>query len=127
MLEKDIKSLSRSIKKRGGDSSSRRSASPGSKKVKASAARTSRSTKGKRASSKQESKVLNVNAATMDPGQAMTGQRPARDDERFASYLSGHMMSSGPLRQEQSVQRNKAIFMIVFVLIVAFVVVRLVL
>ena len=40
-------------------------------------------------------------------------------DRRFASYfVSGNMDSIRPLRQERSVQRNKAIAMLVFVVLV---------
>ena len=41
-------------------------------------------------------------------------------DRRFADYLSGSFESARPLRHERSVQRNRAIFMLAFVLIVLF-------
>lgn len=46
------------------------------------------------------------------------------NDERFANYFSsgGFLGKHVPLRQERSVQRNKAIFMIVVVIVVAFIV-----
>lgn len=48
--------------------------------------------------------------------------------KRFANYFSaGSIVAATPLRQEKSVQRNKAIFMVVFVVLVSFVVLRLVL
>ena len=48
-------------------------------------------------------------------------------DNRLAKYLaSGSFMDTRPLRQEKSVQRNKAIFMVLFVVMVAYVVMRLV-
>ncbi len=48
-------------------------------------------------------------------------------DERFASYFSsGSFMEARPLRQEKNVQRNKAIFMIVLVIIAAFTVFQLI-
>ena len=48
-------------------------------------------------------------------------------DQRFAQYFSsGNFLGGRPLRQEKSVQRNKAVFMIVVVIIFAFSVFRLV-
>jgi len=48
-------------------------------------------------------------------------------DGRFASYFSVERLGAGrPLRQERSVQRNKAIFMVIFVFIVGYVVYRLI-
>jgi len=48
-------------------------------------------------------------------------------DRRFANYFSsGNFLGGRPLKQEKSVQRNKAVFMIVVVIIVAFIVFSLV-
>ena len=48
-------------------------------------------------------------------------------NHRFASYFSsGNFLGGRPLKQEKSVQRNKAVFMIIFVIIVMFSVYRLV-
>jgi hypothetical protein len=48
-------------------------------------------------------------------------------DQRFANYFSsGNFLGSRPMKQEKSVQRNKAVFMIVVVIVVAFSVFRLV-
>ena len=48
-------------------------------------------------------------------------------DQRFANYFSsGNFLGSRPMKQEKSVQRNKAVFMIVVVVLVAFSVFRLV-
>ncbi len=51
------------------------------------------------------------------------GRRPTQMDHKFASYLtSGSFIPASPLREDRSVQKNKAIFMIVIVGVVAFVV-----
>ncbi len=51
---------------------------------------------------------------------------PRQDKERFASYFtSGNFIRSRPLRQERRLQRNKALFMLFVVAMVAFVVVSL--
>lgn len=48
-------------------------------------------------------------------------------DQRFANYFSsGNFLGGRPMKQEKSVQRNKAVFMIVVVIVVAFSVFRLV-
>jgi hypothetical protein len=39
-------------------------------------------------------------------------------DERFSDYLASSMQGTRPLRHERRIQRNKAILMIVFVLVV---------
>ncbi|HPG01082.1 MAG TPA: hypothetical protein PLE77_13565 [Kiritimatiellia bacterium] len=54
-------------------------------------------------------------------------QRAGSKDERFANYFSsGNFLgASKPLKQEKNVQRNKAIFMVVIVVLVAFSVFRL--
>jgi len=55
------------------------------------------------------------------PKRALTG------NERFASYFSsGSFLGGPPLRQEKNVQRNKAVFMLVVVAIVFFIVFQLV-
>ena len=41
-------------------------------------------------------------------------------DDRFASYFAGSFEGMRPLRHERRIQRNKAILMIVFVLLVLF-------
>ena len=47
-------------------------------------------------------------------------------DQRFANYFSsGGFLGGRPMKQEKSVQRNKAVFMIVVVIVVAFSVFRL--
>lgn len=49
-----------------------------------------------------------------------------RDKQKFASYFtSGTFIRSRPLRQERRLQRNKAIFMLFVVVLVAFVVISL--
>ena len=63
-------------------------------------------------------------------GGGQPGKRGGRnadvDNQRFAAYLaSGSFGGMQPLGHEKNVQRNKAIFMIVVVLVVAFVIVRL--
>lgn len=59
-------------------------------------------------------------------GRGAAAQRPpAKGDERFASYFaSGSFGRTRPLGHERRVQRNKAIFMVVFVVIVAYVMYR---
>lgn len=48
-------------------------------------------------------------------------------DQRFANYFSsGNFLGGRPMKQEKSVQRNKAVFMILVVIVVAFIVFRLV-
>lgn len=48
-------------------------------------------------------------------------------DERFVNYFSsGNFLGVRPMRKEKNVQRNKAVFMVVVVIIVAFSVIRLV-
>jgi hypothetical protein len=76
-------------------------------------------------------------AADMPPkviGQSLPAQaggpknKAVMKNHRFASYFSsGNFLGGRPLKQEKSVQRNKAVFMIVVVIIVAFSVIRLVL
>ena len=40
-------------------------------------------------------------------------------DQRFANYFSsGNFLGGRPMKQEKSVQRNKAVFMIVVVIVV---------
>jgi hypothetical protein len=52
---------------------------------------------------------------------------PVRGDERFASYFAtGGFKSPMPGRQERAVQRNKAIFMLILVVIAAYIVFHLV-
>ena len=47
-------------------------------------------------------------------------------DQRFANYFSsGNFLGGRPMKQEKSVQRNKAVFMVVVVIVVAFSVFRL--
>jgi hypothetical protein len=46
---------------------------------------------------------------------------------RLASYLGGSVTSARPLRQEEHIQRNKALLMVAFVLAVGFVVLQIVL
>jgi len=51
-------------------------------------------------------------------------KRPISGDERFSNYFSaGGFQSPLPARQERSVQRNKAIFMIVLVIVVGYIIV----
>jgi len=54
-------------------------------------------------------------------------QRAASKDERFANYFSsgGFLGGAKPLKVEKNVQRNKAIFMVVIVILAAFTVFRL--
>ncbi len=60
---------------------------------------------------------------TLFPSAAPSVRAPVQGDQRFANYfMAGGLMGPRPLRQEKSVQRNKAIFMIVVVLVVAFLV-----
>lgn len=47
-------------------------------------------------------------------------QKAVLRDEKFRDYLSSSFESIKPLRQERRVQRNKAIIMMVFVLILLF-------
>lgn len=50
---------------------------------------------------------------------------PAVPDQRFASYLaSGSFGRTRPLGHEKRLQRNKAIFMVIFVILVGFVLYR---
>ena len=75
-------------------------------------------------------------AAGMPPkviGQSLPGpaggpkNKAVMKNQRFASYFSsGNFLGGRPMKQEKSVQRNKAVFMIVVVIIVAFSVFRLV-
>ena len=44
--------------------------------------------------------------------------RPYLRDERFADYLASSLHAARPLRHERRIQRNKAILMLVFVLLV---------
>ena len=46
---------------------------------------------------------------------------------RLASYLGGSVTSAKPLRQEEHIQRNKALLMVAFVVAIGFVVVQIVL
>lgn len=51
---------------------------------------------------------------------------PVYGDKRFTSYFSaGGFKSPMPARQERSIQRNKAIFMVVLVVVVGYVLIRL--
>jgi hypothetical protein len=60
-----------------------------------------------------------------DATETATPGKPARGDERFVSYFSsGSFGKARPLSQERRLQRNKAIMMIVFVIIVAFILYR---
>ena len=45
---------------------------------------------------------------------------PPADDGRFANYLSTSFQPARPLRHERRIQRNKAIVMAVFVLLVLY-------
>ncbi len=57
----------------------------------------------------------------------LKGRRPEPMDHKFASYLtSGSFVPASPLREDRSVQRNKAIFMVVFVGVFAFIIYSLV-
>ena len=79
---------------------------------------------------------LNRQAAGMPPkviGQSLPEpsggpkNKAVMKDQRFANYFSsGGFLGGRPMKQEKSVQRNKAVFMIVVVVIVAFSVFRLV-
>lgn len=70
-----------------------------------------------------ERKERGASGTTLFPAAAPPGRAPVQGDQRFASYfLAGGLMGPRPLRQAKSVQRNKAIFMIVIVLVVAFLV-----
>ncbi len=53
---------------------------------------------------------------------------PARGSERFANYYAGHFHRGEirPLHRERKVQRNKAIFMLVFVALVGYLVYRMI-
>ncbi len=66
---------------------------------------------------------------TEAPGKSMGSplvaekKRPVYGDERFSNYFSaGGFKSPMPARQERSVQRNKAIFMIVLVILVGYII-----
>ena len=79
---------------------------------------------------------LDRQAAGMPPkviGQSLPGpaggpkNKAVMKDQRFANYFSsGNFLGGRPMKQEKSVQRNKAVFMIVVVIVVAFSVFRLV-
>ncbi len=57
----------------------------------------------------------------MPPPVAEAARKPAAKDDRFANYFSsGNFLGAKPLRQEKNVQRNKAIFMMIIVVIVTF-------
>lgn len=45
-------------------------------------------------------------------------------DDRLASYLTGSFQTAGLMHKERSKQRNKAVFMVIFFLIVLFLVLR---
>ena len=55
-------------------------------------------------------------------------KKPISDTKQFASYLASGSFgkTSRPLSQEKKLQRNKAIFMLVFALLAAFVVFRMI-
>jgi hypothetical protein len=58
--------------------------------------------------------------------EAASKHKTVMNDDRFANYFSsGSFLGGGGLRQEKNVQRNKAIFMVVIVVVVAFSVFRL--
>jgi hypothetical protein len=58
-------------------------------------------------------------AAVGSPPAGEPQRNPVEKDKRFANYFSsGGLMGTRPLRQEKNVQRNKAIFMIVLLVIV---------
>lgn len=60
-----------------------------------------------------------------DDGLVPSSLRKTRNP-RFSNYFSaGSIVAARPLRQEKSIQRNKAIFMVIFVAIVGFLVFRL--
>lgn len=66
-------------------------------------------------------------AVAETPGDAAPAapKKVASKDERFANYFSsGSFGKSGPLSRERKVQRNRAIFMILVVALVAFLVYR---
>jgi len=48
-------------------------------------------------------------------GSSLAPPRPSLRDERFAEYLASNVRTGRPLRHEKRLQRNKAIFMAVFV------------
>lgn len=57
------------------------------------------------------------------------GRRPAaRESDRFANYFAGHFQRGAvrPLNRERRVQRNKAIFMLIFVALVGYLVYRMI-
>lgn len=62
------------------------------------------------------------------PPVEMAVRRPAtRSNDRFANYFaSGSFVKTRPLGRERRVQRNKAIFMMIFVLLVGYLVYHLV-
>lgn len=63
-----------------------------------------------------------------DPLGTAAPRRPvARPNERFANYFaSGSFVKTRPLGRERRVQRNKAIFMVLFVLLMGYLVFHLV-
>lgn len=65
--------------------------------------------------SKQEARVQK---------QESSGLQADERDDRLASYLTGSFQTAGLMRKERSKQRNKAVFMVIFFLIVLFLVLR---
>jgi hypothetical protein len=57
------------------------------------------------------------------PGErtAATARAPRIEKERFAHYFSGHLFRGPPVSEERRVQRNRAIVMVVVVLLVGYV------
>jgi hypothetical protein len=61
------------------------------------------------------------------PPPAVGGKKPISDAGKFAAYLaSGSFGKAPPLAKEKRIQRNKAIFMVLFVLIAAYVLYRMI-
>jgi len=74
-----------------------------------------------------------VGTLTDKPGSSREGEEPGRQghgkprtkghhirDERFTDYLASSFQTVRPLRRERRIQRNKAIVMVIFVLLALF-------
>lgn len=64
-------------------------------------------------------------AAIPPPG---SRRLPSRGSDRFANYFAGHFQRGEvrPLNRERKIQRNKAIFMVLFVVLVGYLVYRMI-
>lgn len=76
---------------------------------------------------KKQRRKVQPPAPTPKPPETRTPKKSAPIDQRFASYLTtGSFTPVAQAREDRSVQRNKAIFMILVVLLVGFVIFKVV-